>query len=196
MLDKEEDTALATHLIAASKDIPLKRTPKLMISLCHAANIVDLEWLTKSAAAGSALDTKPFLLLNQKEAEETYSFDMEKTLGRAKALRAKKKLLLTGFEVYICAGVAGNKKVNNRTPTKATFRNILESAGAKVLDALPARIINGSTIILTSKIPTEAKKQLGVKKVSEAVQQGAIVKNTEEVFQAFMTQEFSTRVAM
>ena len=96
-----------------------------------------------------------------------------------------------GFDVYICAGVAGNKKEGNLTPTKATFRNILEGAGAKLLDSLPTVLGNDHrTLIITSKMPKEATKQLSVKKVTKAVQQGAVAKTTDEIFHAIMTQQF------
>jgi hypothetical protein len=191
MLEKLEDTPIATHLIASGDKDQLKRTPKLMIALCRTPNIVHSDWLTKSAAEGKVLDTKEFLLLNQKKAEKRYDFNMSQSLERAKELRDKGGLLLSGYDAYICVGVAGSTRKGNLTPSNEDFRMILKGAGvATVLTSLPSELKN-PTIVITSKLDAEATKQLAVKKVVAAMNgQRTVVKTTEELFHSIMTQEF------
>jgi hypothetical protein len=158
--------------------------------MCRTPNILHVDWLVKSAAAGKALDTKKFLLLNQTKAEKRYNFNMAEALARGQELRSKGELLLTGYDVYICGGVAGNTRQGNKTPSKDDFVTILQGAGANVLSSLPSDIQN-PTIIITSKVGGEAKKQLALKKVANTVKGGGIVKTTEEIFHSFMTQQFN-----
>jgi hypothetical protein len=191
MLENLDDAANATHLIAPT-DREALRTPKLMIALCRTPNILHADWLEQSAAAGKALDTEKFLLLNQKKAEKRYDFNMAKALANAKELRSKGELLLTGYDVYVCGGVAGNARQGNKTPNKDDFVAILQGAGANVLASLPSSDLQNPTIIITSKLGVEAKKQLSFKEEANAVSEGAVVKTTEEIFHSFMTQEFDS----
>lgn len=193
-MENLEDAVNATHVIAASDDAELKRTPKLMVALCRTGNIVHYEWLVKSGEAGKALPTDGYQLIAKnshvvgqsvKAAEKTYECNMQETISRGNRLRAKGKLLFHGLDFYLCDGVAGNKSKKNLTPDASTFRLILEGAGAKVVTELhtPQR-----SIIVTSKHEGEKKKQL--KKFAKAMEDGAIAKTTDEVFHAIMTQKF------
>ena len=76
LLEKIEDAASATHIIAGDGKASLRRTPKLMIGLCKTTNIVNLEWLVKSAKSRKVLPTNNFRLLSDKEAEKQYQFSM------------------------------------------------------------------------------------------------------------------------
>lgn len=191
-LEKVQDAATATHLVAASDDVRLKRTPKLMIALCRTGNIVHLDWLEQSAVKREALEVTNFLLINEKEAEIQYNFSMPETLQRAHEMRENGKSLFEGCGFYLCAGVAGSRAADNRTPPEEDFRLILEAAGGTVFKSLPTtkRSNFDSFLIVVSKLGKEAKKQLSMKKVAEAVQKGAIPKTTEEIFHAIMTQTF------
>lgn len=189
-MEKTQDAARATHVIAASAEVRLKRTPKLMVALCSTANIVHLDWLEKSCAKGKVLPTRSFLLLDEVEAEDLYRFNMRKTLQRAKRMHARGETLLGGLGVFLCSGVAGSKTRGNRTPPVQEFHLILEAAGANVLKALPTKAtVLKSTLIIVSNIDREANKQLANKKVGVALERGALVKSTDEIFHAIMTQE-------
>lgn len=188
-MEKAQDATRATHVIAASAEVKLKRTPKLMVALCCTENILHLDWLEKSYAQQKVLPTRNFLLLDEVEAEDLYQFSMSKTLQRAKRMRSKGETLLGGIGVFLCSGVAGSKTPGNRTPPVQEFHLILEAAGAKVLKALPTKATAlNSTLIIVSNIDREAKKQLANKKVCAALEKGALVKSTDEIFHAIMTQ--------
>lgn len=191
-IEKIEDAVKATHVIAASKDVKLKRTPKFMVAISRTSNIVHLDWLIESARKGEALDAQEFLLLDQTEAESQYNFKLSETLARGNTLRDKGTLLLDGIDVFLCNGVAGSVRKGDKTPPETDFRLILEAAGASVLTTLPTQRSSGKskTIIITSKDPKERKKQLSKRDVMTAVKQGAVPKTAEEIFHAIMTQDF------
>jgi hypothetical protein len=194
LLEKVEDAASATYVIAGSKGTSLRRTPKLMIGLCRTSNIVELEWLLQSAKDRKPLPSKKFLLVSDGVAETQYNFNMRETLMRAGKMRSNGKSLLGAYSIFVCTGVAGNKSKDNRTPPLEEFRLILEAAGATWISSLPnstkSSSISSKVILLVSKVDREAKKQLSLKKVAEAVKKGAISKTTEEVFHGIMTQKF------
>lgn len=186
-----DDAATATHVIAASDDVRLKRTPKLMIAMCRTPNILHLGWLEKSAERGELVATKPFILRHEADAEKQYQFKMRAAIESGNALRKQGISLLSGFQVFLCSGVAGNKTKGNRTPPEKEFRLILESAGAQVLKTLPTRGKDLSNIIvIVSKVEKEQRKQTGTKKVSDCLSKGAVSRTTDEIFQAIMRQEF------
>ena len=119
---------------------------------------------------------------------------MRATLKRAEKMRAEGTSLLGTCSVYVCAGVAGNKAKNNKTPPMTEFRLIIEAAGAKWIKSLPATKSGfSSVIILVSKCEAEAKKQMKVKNVAAALNSGAICKTTEELFHCIMTQQFDDK---
>jgi hypothetical protein len=194
LLDKVSDAASATHVIAGSKGTRLRRTPKLMIGLCRTSNIVDLEWLLQSAKDRKPLPSKKFLLVKDGVAETQYDFNMRETLVRAGKLRSNGKIVLGTYCVFVCTGVAGNQSKDNRTPPLKEFRLILEAAGATWISSLPNSTSSSSifskVILIVSKVEREAKKQLSLKKVAEAVNKGAISQTTEELFHGIMTQKF------
>ena len=66
----------ATHIIASENNNSIRRTPKLMVGLCNTGNIVSIDWLTESGKAKQALPVENYLILNDKEAEEKYDFEM------------------------------------------------------------------------------------------------------------------------
>jgi hypothetical protein len=193
LIEKVADANLATHVIAGSKGTPMRRTPKLMIGLCITSNIVSLDWLIHSAKEKRPLPTKDFLLVDNEDSEALYNFKMRETLMRAGRMRSDGKSLLGQYSIYMCAGVAGNKSANNRTPPLEEFRLIVEAAGASWVKTLPKTTSSrlSSTIILVSKLKKEASRQLSTKKVAEAIKNGAICKTTEELFHGIMTQKFN-----
>ena len=193
-MENLEDAAHATHVIAASVDVKLSRTPKLMVALSRTDNIVHFDWLKEASQNRRVISAKDYLLVHNSaaigEAEKKYKFKLSETLDRARKLRAKGKLLFHGLYFFLCPGVAGNTSKTNRTPSEDDFRLILEGAGAKVLSVLPDHTdARARIIIVTSKLAGEKKKQIRNKDVAQAVSRGAFVKTTDEVFHAIMTQK-------
>jgi hypothetical protein len=92
LLENTEDAATATHVVAADDEMPLRRTPKLMIGICHTSNIVHLNWLVQSAKERAALPCKDFLLLKDKEFEEKHNFSMRRALRRGDTMRQNNKV--------------------------------------------------------------------------------------------------------
>mmetsp|Transcript_5944 Transcript_5944/g.14681 ORF Transcript_5944/g.14681 Transcript_5944/m.14681 type:complete len:171 (+) Transcript_5944:163-675(+) len=160
-----------------------------MIALCTTSNIVMMDWLKQSAKEKKALPTDKFLMISGLAVEKQYSFKMRETLSRAGNMRSRGESLLAGFQVFMPRGVAGNKAKDNRTPPTTDFNLILQSAGATVTTSLPNKQDDFSnTIVVTSKIPKEAKKQLDERRVATAIEKGALTVSTDGLFQAFMTQ--------
>jgi hypothetical protein len=162
ILESIEDAQAATHIIVTDGETKLRRTPKLMICICTSPNIVKLEWLEQSAKEQRILDTTPYLLIDDKEAEKRYSFKMKETIQNGIEVR-RKGGVLGGLYVYICAGVAGNQ-----APSMKELNLIIKAAGGKVLRSLdtcdPAK-----TIIVTSDPSTFSQRnEPGVKNVSNS----------------------------
>jgi hypothetical protein len=185
-IDKLEDAASATHLIISKQ---AKRTPKLMIALCTTSDIVTMDWLEQSAKEKKALPTDKFLLLSGLDAERQYSFKMRESLSRAGNMRSRGESLLGGYSIFLPRGVAGNTAKDNRTPPMKEFKLILQAAGATVISTIPEKDDFSDTIIVTSKLPKEAKKQLAARAVADAITKGATSTTTESIFQCFMTQD-------
>lgn len=190
LLENTEDAVNVTHVIAGSRGSSIRRTPKLMIGLCKTNNIVDLEWLVQSAKQRKVLSSKNFQLVNDKKAEAQYKFSMHSSLQRAGVMRASGQTLFGGYSLFCCRGVAGNKNRGNMTPPSKEFRLILESAGGAWLSSLPNKEDLTGTVIIVSKVQSEAKKQLSTKKMAEALEKGAVAKTTEDIFHSIMLQEF------
>jgi hypothetical protein len=192
LLERIEDAASATHIIAGDDKISLRRTPKLMVALCKTSNIVGLQWLLKSAKAKRALPSKAYLLLDDAGAEKQYRFSMRETLIQADGMRANGKALLTGYSVHVCSGVAGKDTKNNKTPRLGEFKLIVEAAGASWMSSLPEPSKTGvdcsKIILISSKIAKEAKTQLSKNGAPDAIKHGATTISTEELFHRLMTQ--------
>ena len=95
--------------------------------------IVHMNWLIQSAKARDALPCNDFLL-NDKEAEEKYNFKMRALLQGGDKLRSKNRCLLSGYGVYVCSGVAGNK-----APPEEELKLIVDAAGGKWLSSIAPR---------------------------------------------------------
>ena len=192
LLEKLEDTFDATHVIAGCKGNSVRRTPKLMIGLCRTGNIVDLNWLLQSAKEKRALPADEFLLVNDKESESLYGYNMGQSLTRANEMRSDGRTLLGQYSVYVCSGVAGNKSKQNKTPPLEEFRLIVEAAGADFIRTLPSKPTKencNNILIIVSKLETESKRQLGTKKVAAVLNKGGMSMTTEKLFHGIMTQK-------
>jgi hypothetical protein len=185
LLENVDQAHSATHVLVTDGSTSIRRTPKLMIALCRTPNIITSDWLLHSANVGKALETDKFLVLDDEKAEKMYNFSLRKTIDRIRSNINNGNLLLDGWSVYVCKGVAGHK-----SPPEKEFRLIVEAAGGKWLDSLKASNTSATkTIIITSD--PEPKKQISTKDVTTALKSGALKKTTTWLFHSTMTQELA-----
>ena len=188
LLENIEDAHKATHVIAGDDRNTLRRTPKLMIGVCRTSKIVDMNWLVKSAKARQALPCKEFLLLNDKEAEKKYDFVMQEALLRGDELRRNDKFLLTGYWVYVCNGVAGDK-----APPEKELQLIVDAAGGKWLSSVSTRVIKdldaSKILVITQEKPAKKKsKSAEARDVDKAINIGAHANPPSWLFQCIIRQ--------
>jgi hypothetical protein len=126
LLEDIKDAPRATVVIAGDKTSSMRRTPKLMIGMCNTGSIVDLRWLVESGKAQRALPPEDFLLKDDKEAEDKYSFSMHTSINRAKQLRSNNEKVFSGWSVHVCRGVAGNK-----APPQEELKLIVQQSGTE-----------------------------------------------------------------
>lgn len=191
LLENIEDAASATHVIAGDEETSLRRTPKLMIGICRTSKIVHMNWLIESAKAREALPCNDFLLLNDKEAEEKYDFKMRASLQRGDKLRRKNEFLLSGYGVYVCSGVAGNK-----APPEEELKLIVDAAGGKWLSSIAPRGIRemetSKILIVTTEKPDKKRiKSPEARDVDKAVKLGARTCHASWLFQCIIRQSMS-----
>lgn len=181
LVDKIEEAASATHVIATDGKTKLRRTPKLMICMCRTSNILTIDWLEQSAKEQKVLDATPFLLRGDREAEKTYTFSMAETLKNGQSAREDRGGVLGGWYVYICNGVAGNK-----APSAKELKLLVDAAGATLLPSLSDKHVVdfAKTMVITSDPATKSQqKERGIDKVSSANR-----KTTSWLFQTMITQ--------
>ena len=120
---------IATHVIASDgRKHLIRRTPKLMISLCRTPNILYLDWLLLSYREKKLQDCSHHLVVNDHTSEKEYSFSMKHTLYAGKE-RRKDGGLLADWRVLFCKGVAGN-----RAPKHEDLNLIIQAAGGSVMN--------------------------------------------------------------
>lgn len=186
LVESVEEAATATHVIASDGKTKLRRTPKLMICICRVSKILSIEWLERSSIEQQILDTNDFLLLGDKEAEETYNFSMKETIENGILARRERGGVLGGWSVHICSNVAGN-----RAPSTKELTLIILAAGGKVLETLSeSHVLDPlKTIVLTSDPNTEA--QLAEHGVERVASLGAKIATTSWLFHTIITQKIS-----
>lgn len=153
-IESIEDAHVATHVIASDGNDPMRRTSKLMISLCTTSNILKIEWLVESAKAQQILDTDEFLLLDDVVAEKKYGFSMKETIQSGVLARENIGGVLGGRCVYIyqdavetlCRGVARNKDTILRE-----LHLIIKAAGGSVMESLSNLSSIHHTVLLTDQ---------------------------------------------
>jgi len=69
-----DDPVLCTHVIASDSVHSLRRTPRLMATLCITSNILKASWIEESYKNGTLLNCNRFLLLNDELAEIFFLF--------------------------------------------------------------------------------------------------------------------------
>lgn len=183
-VDSIEDAPTVTHVIASDGKSNVRRTPKLMICICKTSQILSSEWLEQSAKEQRVLDTDDFLLLGDKEAEQTYHFSMKETLNNGRKARLDRGGVLGEWSIYICSGVAGNK-----APSSKDLNIIVQATGATLLSSLKTIVNPLKTIVITSD--PGAQSQLKESGVAKAKGLGAKVLTTSWLFSTIITQQIS-----
>ena len=177
-----EEAHTATHIIVTDGATKFRRTPKLMICICKSPNIVKLEWLEQSAKEQRVLDTTPYLLVDDKEAEKRYSFSMKGTIQNGIEVREKGGVL-GGLYIYVCSGVAGNQ-----APSTKELNLIIEAAGGRVLPSLSTcKLLDpAKTYVLTSDPSTPS--QWREPSVTNITKLGGKIVSTSWLFHVIITQ--------
>jgi hypothetical protein len=140
--------------------------------------------IEQSAAQQTILDSKDYLVVDDKAAEAAYKFSMRETLGNGKEAR-RNGGVLAGFSVYICKGVA-----NNNAPPLKALQLIVEAAGGHVMKSINNSDDPTKVIVLTSDPSTNA--QLAEKGVDRIASSGAKILTTSWLFHTMITQQFSS----
>ena len=182
IVESIEEAHTATHVIVTDGATKFRRTPKLMVCICRSPNIVTLKWLEQSAKEQRVLDTTPYLLVDDKEAEKRYCFSMKETIQNGIQMREIGGVL-GGFSIYICSGVAGNK-----APSTNELNLIIEAAGGKVLSSLATHksLDPAKTIVLASDPSTSSQlREPGVRNI---VNLGGKIVSTSWLFHVIITQ--------
>jgi hypothetical protein len=183
IVESIEEAHTATHIIVTDGATKFRRTPKLMVCICKSPNIIKLEWLEQSAKEQRVLDTAPYLLVGDKEAEKHYSFSMKETIQNGIQVRETTGGVLGGLYVYICSGVAGND-----APSTKELNLIIEAAGGKVLSSLDTcKLLDPTkTIVLTSDPSTHSQlREPGVRNILKL---GGKIMKTSSLFHVIITQ--------
>ena len=167
VLEDIVDAPSATHIIAGDKNLPLRRTPKLMIGLNSTANVLHMDWVISSKRQGRFCETRPYLLLLDRTAESNYSFSMKETLLNGE-MRRSEGGLLKGWSLYFAKNVAGNK-----APKEDELNLMVTSAGGCVLECLNSEADLSNVIVITSDsttLPDLVEAQLAEEYVSQAAE--------------------------
>ncbi|TPX57819.1 hypothetical protein SpCBS45565_g08149 [Spizellomyces sp. 'palustris'] len=121
-----------THLVTDR----IRRTVKFLCALSAGRHIVNVKWLDACKKQGSFVGEAKFLLKDMKS-EKQYGFSLKTSLNRAQD--ASQPPLLNGLQVYATPGVQ---------PPRGELREILNAAGAKLIDDIPHGPPSGNVIII------------------------------------------------
>lgn len=192
ILENVDEASNATHVIAGDGVTALRRTPKLMICISRTSNILNSNWLAASAKEGMPLDCGEYLLLGDRGAEKKYDFVMKETLVNGIAVRQEQDGLLSGWHVFFCKGVAGN-----RAPPAPELNLIVLAAGGANLRSLSAREtkkVNPSKVIIITSDPATSA-QTSAKDAVRMTSNGAKVFTTTWLFHCIITQTLDVDAA-
>jgi len=183
-----DDPVLCTHVIASDSVHSLRRTPRLMATLCITSNILKASWIEESYKNGTLLNCNRFLLLNDELAEKKFSFLMKNTLREGNKRRVEGGVF-AGMIVLLCLNVAGN-----RAPKENELRMMVECAGGKMAliseFSLSENVDTSNVLIITSNPPIPPN-QISSKKFNLAVANGALAFPISWMFDSFMRQKIS-----
>eukprot|EP00095_Tigriopus_kingsejongensis_P000940 maker-scaffold360_size197209-snap-gene-0.35 protein:Tk00940 transcript:maker-scaffold360_size197209-snap-gene-0.35-mRNA-1 annotation:"mediator of dna damage checkpoint protein 1" len=157
--DVKECTVLVTDKI--------RRTAKFLCMVAKGIPVVSPVWLAMSKEAKLFQDPWHYLLVDE-EAERKWGFALQTTLRNC--LHAKAPLLF-GFRVFV---------TQNVQPSGEQLRDIVESAGGKVVKSLPKKAHEDIIVISCAKDVVEARVARG---------QGFRVTNNEILLTGFLRRE-------
>ena len=175
----------ATHVIVGDEEHHIRRTAKLMSSLCVTPHILKAAWLDESYKQKKVKSTSHYTLLNDYIAEKTYSFSMKQTIKEGKE-RRKYGGLLNGWKILICDGVAGKK-----APKEAELRMMIEAAGGSWLESsdVPVAVEEDPVHVIVITSHPATTEQLNDEKAKTAAENGAGFFTTSWLFDSFMHQK-------
>ncbi len=175
----------ATHVIVSDDDHHIRRTSKLMASLCVTPHIMKADWLEDCYNKRKIKSPRHYTVLNDYIAEKAYSFSMKQTIKEGNE-RRQFGGLLHGWKIYICANVAGNK-----APKEADLRMMIAAAGGTWLEPNEVPLKDGEdpshVIVITSHPATT--EQLEDENAKKAAENGAGYFTTSWLFDSFMHQK-------
>jgi hypothetical protein len=180
LLRDHAEAHTATHVVASDGKKEMKRTVKLMIAMCRTTNIVTIDWLVQSAKKGVVLPCVDFRVQDHR-AEQAHNFSMSRSLQNLDRHLRKGVLLLSGWSVFVCPGVAGKK-----APPTNDFRLLVEAAGAIWLASISMPDLNMTKVVVITSDPEMKAQQ---KTTATAVNKGASKRTKTWLFDAMMRQE-------
>jgi hypothetical protein len=143
----EENVLEASHLIAAGKEVSLKRTPKLCTAMCiPRVHIVSLSWLLESHMAGHALPPDDYCVCDP----------------AALKRRDEGPGILDGVHVYASPACVGQKE--RHCPPKADLRMMVKAAGGIWKEKLDGAD-GGMLVVSDTDVVTEEELLAGGGKV-------------------------------
>jgi len=184
-LEVVEDPLLATHVIAGDSSHPMRRTWKLMASLCVTSFILKAEWLEESFKGRTLLSFNRYLLLNDSVAEKAFKFSMKNTLREGNE-RRRDGGLLSDWSILLCDNVAGNK-----APKEAELHTMIGAAGGKIIykDDIPLPPANDPTHVIVITSDPALPGQLQDSNAQVAAENGAGFFTTSWLFDCMMHQK-------
>lgn len=184
-IDIVDDPLNATHVIAGDGEHKIRRTAKLMASLCVTPNIMRLEWLEDSYKAISIMAPNHYLLLNDRAAEKAYGFSMKMTLREGNERRNEGGLLY-GWKILVCDGVAGN-----RAPKESELHMMIKAAGGTLINAddIPIPVEEDPTHVIVLTSDPAPPDQRDNEKAQVAAENGAGFFTTSWLFDSMMHQK-------
>ena len=181
-----DDPMTATHIIPSDgKRQLLRRTPKLMVSLCRTSNILYMDWLLMSYKEHKLLDCHRYLVVNDHAVEKQHSFCMKQTLKEGKE-RRKEGGLLASWQVLFCEGVAGNK-----APKEEDLNMIVQAAGGSVIkrsDLLLQEEENINKVLVITSDPAHSY-QISDWNIAKIANDGPGFRTTSWLFGSIMLQK-------
>ncbi|CAG0888221.1 unnamed protein product [Darwinula stevensoni] len=162
--DEKEFNVLVTDCI--------HRTYKFLAAIARKVPIVPITWLTESRMQSAFSDPWKHLLVD-KQGEQTFKFNLAKSLH-------KKEPLFSGYKFYITDGVL---------PSRHILTNLIEMSQGEVVESLPARL-KGLQIVMVS-CPEDKDQDKKVKNAwAKATRAGIPVVQAECILASICSQHF------
>ena len=162
LIENARSAKKATHVIVCSKNITIRRTPKLLIALCSssAPHFLGIEWLEASAQAKAALPVDDFLISTKAYKKMVNEFKTKFGVDLCNVVASKSaeaEPMLANTVVTFEKGLAGN-----RFPPEAELKLIVEAAVGKFVKtpgkAANLLVVTDDNAKITKKVKDGYKK--------------------------------------